>query len=136
MAGKQEQQKTAEMADLVPALAMAALSKGDDAVQVLMKELVTDMLEERRAKKTRKEAFMKNAVKHAQEDAAIRSREKAMCSHRNPRGETRLRGQYLSGTKQLCLVCTFCGDEFHRPAREGQKTPPEALMPSADVIGG
>jgi hypothetical protein len=125
-----------DVAEILPTLAMAALSKGDEATQELMKELVTDLLMERREKKARKEKQRLGAIQATKDAENQKSIEKKNCSHRNKAGGTRLRGQYLSGTHQLCLVCTWCGDEFHKPARDGQKVPPPELMPSGDVIGG
>jgi hypothetical protein len=130
-----------DMTEALPVMAMAMMEKGTgesgSKAQALLGEFLQDVMEERRAKKARAERLRLNSVKIAKEDAERRSQEKANCSHRNQRGETRLRGQYLSGTKQLCLVCMFCSDEFHRPPMgNGQKAPPPELVPSADVIGG
>lgn len=125
-----------EAADMLPVLAMAALSKGDESTQVLMKELVEDLLKERREKKERKEKLALSAIRATQQAEKAKSQEKSMCSHKNKKNETRLRGQRLSGTGQICLVCTWCNDEFFMPPLEGQKKPPAELVPSMDIIGG
>lgn len=125
-----------EAADMLPVMAMAALSKGDEGTQALMKELVEDLLKERRVKKARKDAFAMSAIRATQQAEKAKSIEKANCSHKTKKDETRLRGQRLSGTGQICLVCTWCNDEFFMPPLEGQKAPPRNLIPSMDVIGG
>jgi len=128
--------KAIDTTTIAPVLAMAALSGGDGAKQARLEEYFQELLEEQRAKKARRENQKKQAIKATQDAINQKSMEKKMCSHRNKMGRTRLGGQYLSGTHQLCLVCTWCNDEFHKPAFEGQKEPPPELIPSGDVIGG
>ena len=136
MAGLKET-KSAEVNELFPALAVAALSNGagGEAAE-LVKELVKDIMAERQAKKERQEKLRLQSVQATKEMMQAKSMEKQMCSHRNKLGKTRLGGQRLSGTNQVCLICTWCQKDFYSPAFEGQTPIPPDLMPSWDVIGG
>jgi hypothetical protein len=141
MARETNQQKQAEISELLPALAMTALknaSGNSGASDALFTELLEDIMEERRKKKARAEKLRLNSVDAAKEESRIKSIEKRNCSHRDQRDHTRLSGQYLSGTGQLCLVCKWCGKEYHHPpnAALGQESPPRELMPSRDELGG
>lgn len=123
---------------MLPIMAQAALGGGpvDDTLKALLGELLQDALEQRRKEKDKKERLALSAVQAAKEQAEAVGIEQRRCSHKKQDGHSRLTGQYLSGTGQLALVCTFCAKNYHNPPLEGQEAAPRELIPSADIIGG
>jgi putative protein kinase ArgK-like GTPase of G3E family len=137
MAQAQNKDKGLEAA--LPILATAALNGsgiGNDELRVLLTELVQDQLDTRRKERQRRERLAAAAVESAKEEKAQREQQQKNCSHTKQDDSTRLAGQFLSGTGQLSLVCTFCGKNYFHPALPGQEEPPRHLIPSRDVIGG
>lgn len=121
---------------MLPLLATAALGGGDPALAALLKELVEDQLDKRRKEKDKAIRLAESSVQSAKEEKEMREQQQKRCSHRKQDDSTRLCGQYLSGTGQLTLVCTYCGKNYFAPPRAGQEAPPRELVPSPDVIGG
>lgn len=122
---------------MLPLLATAALGgNGDPGLAALLKELVEDQLDKRRKEKDKAIRLAESSVQSAKEEKEMRESQQKRCSHRKQDDSTRLCGQYLSGTGQLTLVCTYCGKNYFLPPREGQEAPPRELIPSADVLGG
>lgn len=133
------QNKNEKLDAALPLLATAALSGAgatDNDLQQLVKQLLQDQLENRNKVKQREERLALNAARAAKDAAEAKATEQSRCSHKRQDDTSRLTGQYLTGTGQLCLVCMFCAKEFHLPPQEGQEAPPRHLIPSADVIGG
>lgn len=137
MAGNNNKQNATEAA--LPLMAAAVLNNatgGDtDALRSILAELATDQLEARRKDKNRKDRMALAAIQTVKEQIEQKKLREANCSHERQDKTSRLAGQRLSGTGQLCLVCQFCTKEFHQPPLEGQEAPPRHLIPGADSIG-
>ncbi len=124
--------------EVLPAMAAMAIQggTGDDAAKKLLVEYLEDALAERRKRKEQAERLAQASVEATKEYVKTREAEIARCSHRKQDGSTRLSGQRLSGTGQLCLVCKYCGADFFDPPLPGQRPIPRELMPPSDEIGG
>jgi len=134
----QKQQNNAPEADaLLPIMAQAVLSgETNDTLKELLNGLLGDMLERRKKEQALKQRRALSAIQAAKEAEETQAREQANCNHLKQDDTTRLHGQYLTGTGQLALVCSFCGKNYHLPALEGQEAPPRQLIPPMDQIGG
>ena len=120
-------------------MAAALLSKegvGGDEVKELLKDLLQEQVAARKKHNTHLAAMAQNRVDAAKEMQQVKESEWRRCNHRKQDGTTRLSGQRLTGTGQICLVCKYCGMDFFYPALEGQKEVPRDLWPTGDEIGG
>ena len=124
--------------DMLPAMAALAIKggEGDERLKSLLIAALEDSLQERQKRKEQQERLAKASIEATKEYIKTREEEIARCDHRKQDGSTRLSGQRLSGTGQICLVCKKCGADFFDPALEGQRPVPKDLWPSADEIGG
>jgi len=130
-----------ELANQTNPLANALLFQGaeqdQELQQLLREELRGRLLEGQRVKKMRERAAL-SAIDATRDAAMQKANEQSRCSHRKIDNSTRLGGQFLSGTGQLCLTCQYCHIEYFAPpnAALGQVAPPRELIPPADQIGG
>lgn len=125
---------------LAAAMVQNAAGTDGSGVNTLLNGMLVKLLQEEVANREKNQArrekmLLQNALS-AKEAAEQKAAERANCSHRNQLNETRLRGQRLSGTGQINLLCTFCQESFFSPALPGQKSVPADLWPNADMIGG
>lgn len=121
----------------IPLMAAAMIQQGggnDDALRALVNELAQTQLERARKEKEKKERLELSAIQTVKEQTAQRKQREDNCSHLRQDNTSRLAGQRLSNG-QICLVCQFCGKEFHHPPQEDQVDIPRHLRPPADSIG-
>jgi len=118
------------------AIALANIDKLDDDLKAAIKEILVDYVETVRERKRQREQFVQNRLKIIQQEREARRSEQERCTHRKEDGSSRLVGQRLTGTGQLCFVCLGCAKSFYYPAYEGQEEVPKELIPHSDAIGG
>jgi hypothetical protein len=125
-------------ADALGPLAMAALgADSDPEMREYVKDLIRDRMVIREKEKKQQERMARNAVQAAEDEARTKANKIASCNHmKQDNRETRLVGQFLSGTGQLCTTCQWCGVMFHNPPLANQTAAPLNLLPHRDGIGG
>jgi len=120
-------------------LAMALLQKeglGGAEAKELLNELLKEQFDLREKNKTHQKALAMNRVTAAKEMQQIKEADWKRCNHRKQDNTTRLSGQRLTGTGQICLVCKYCGMDFFHPPIGDQRAVPKDLWPTGDEIGG
>jgi hypothetical protein len=132
----------AELGGASPLQAANALAMSDGMPPELREMLIEELRDQMEARKRAKQKKENQAIANAQatmDEQKGRIAKQALCSHLKPDNKTtRLAGQFISGTGQLCLMCVHCYKEFFRPpnAALGQVDIPNHLMPQDDAIGG
>jgi len=116
--------------------ALVSLSGEDPEIREAVREFLRDYLEEYKRRKQERQQFIQNRLDIIKQEEANRNRLQERCTHRKEDGTSRLAGQRLSGTGQICLVCMGCAKTFYMPAQEGQEPVPPDLIPHGDAIGG
>lgn len=132
----QNNRVSTEDPNTMPIMAMAALNgSGDPEALELVKEMLREHKGKRDKEKLKKERQALSSAQAAADSLEAQKHKQSRCSHRKQNNETRLVGQRLSGTRQVCLKCQFCAIEYFAPPMEGQIAPPTHLIPPADEIG-
>lgn len=102
---------------------------------ILRQYLVEEFAERAKKRKEEHEQLMRlneNSRRNAEEFNRRKAEKQASCAHTQPRGETNVRGQYLSSGK-LFLTCQRCQKSWLLP--DDSQTIPTHLLPSGNDVG-
>ena len=123
---------------MIPILAAAAIQNGggNNEASEMLNLLIREEMEKRNKERDKRLALAEQGARRSKENREHKLAEQNRCSHRKQDGSTRLRGQRLSGTDQINLVCMFCHKCFYAPPLPGQEDVPKELWPTPDEIGG
>jgi hypothetical protein len=112
------------------------------ALRVLGAQL-QEIEDDKAQKLVQKAQQAKNAAEAARGQEEQLRREQSACSHMTPRGETRLAGQYMTGTREtgnyLVLTCQRCAKMYSHPPQKGigdGQSIPQHLAPLQNEVGG
>lgn len=127
--------------DLVSKAASVVFAEPEKAEQTLngndiLRQYLIEEFAEKKRKRDEEHAQLlrlnENSRKSAEDFTRQKEAKQASCAHTQPRGETNVRGQYLSNGK-LFLTCQRCQKTWVLPDDNGKI--PTYLLPSGDDIG-
>lgn len=104
--------------------------------EALLQNLSEEFEERKKKRESDKDAVIRmneNSRRNAELFTAKQALQQRQCPHKQPKGESNVRGQYLSNG-YLHLRCQRCQKAWNFPADE--QTFPADLWPSGDDIGG
>ena len=104
--------------------------------RTLLMEYLTEEFGERKRKRDKEHAALlrlnENSRANAEEFLRQKKMKQTACNHQQPRGETNVRGQWLSNGK-LFILCQKCQKSWFWPDQGNEI--PQHLMPDGNDVG-